>query len=861
MKRARKWLAALLSAVLVLGALPMAALAEEDPWAGAAEVSNFNEFKAALENQDVTSIKITSNVVIPTSEGTPEDPLDAGEKPILVGARGSLNLASGAAMTSRCPQGAFGYEDSGDPDVSQWDRIAGGMAAFLMDGNGRRLLLGSMPDNVGEAINGMTMAVLSGDVTLEEGRWETGILLVMDEGTLTLGEGCELTITNEIYAEEVNDFGELWADENVYFNVVNYNRPRLMVHWEGDNYGRSISMTPYDEPELEGFALYNYTNGQWGYSNVNADDLIFESPLSYGEMEGHERPALTARGAEWGRSYDITYGDYTPLRVFIELPEIGCYSAPGASTGSILTGSLKCSPVSSSEFYVCINPDAWFMKEGYTVSELTVEAVRYDEGGRHELENAPVEIREVKEGVWKITANGCDFNLEPRVLVTNPNDANDSFDTGTGIFLEPAETLVYSGAPLEGTGNDWGVPWKDAYKSVLRSTLSLTAGASKDLMLYLLVYHWDAEDSKPSGWYCESVNINQIRAEGVTVAQAKEDDDHIIRVTAGSAGTHKVIRMQEREVGPDEWEMIPGSTRGEPLTVTVTSSGGGSSSGGSSGSSESSPSKPAAKSSHDVSVPSGITGGTVSVQPQNAKPGETVTVTVRPEEGYALKTLSVTTAAGRKIDVTDAGDGRYTFVMPGAKVKVRASFTLVQAEEPSSAAGNFADVPAGAYYHDAVLWAVEKGITGGTSANLFSPDAPCTRAQTVTFLWRAAGSPAPSGGGNPFKDVPAGAYYHDAVLWAVEKGITGGTSAETFSPEAVVTRGQTAAFLHRAAGSPAVAGGSSFKDVPSGAYYTGAVQWAAEKGVTGGTGEGLFSPGAPCTRAQIVTFLHRSRES
>lgn len=859
MKQARKWLAALLSAVLILGALPMAALAE-DPWAGAAEVEDLAAFKAALEDQDVASIKITGNVVVTTSDGTPESPLDAGEKPILVTSDGNLLLQPGAAMISDCPQGSFSFEGTDDGDM--WDHIAYGMKAFLMDGN-HRLLLGSLPEGkVGEAINGKTMAVLSGDVTVEAGQWEIAMLLVLGSGTLTLEEGCELTITDEIYAKTVNDFGDLWADENVYWTVETYNRPRLMVNWGNGDYQRSISMTPYDEHEPEGFALYNYTNGRWGYTEVDARDLDFESPLSYGEMEGHERPALTASGAEWGRSYDITYGDYTPLRVFIELPEIGCYSAPGASTSSILTDSLKCSPVSSSEFYVCIDPDAWFMQEGYTVSELHVEAVRYDEGGRHELENAPVEIRKVKEGVWKITANGCDFNLEPWVLVTNPDDEEDYFDIGTAIFLEPVETLVYSGAPLDGEGCDWGIPWKDAYKSTLRNTLSLKAGDSKDVYLYLLVYHWEAENGMSAGWYCEGVNIHQIRAEGVTVAQAREDDDYAIRITAGSAGSHKVIRMQEQQVGPDEWEMIPGSTRGEPLTVTVTSSGssgGGSSSGGSSSSDkssgDSSSSKPAVKSSHDVSAPSEITGGTVSVQPQNAKPGETVTVTVRPEEGYALKALSVATAAGRKIDVTDAGDGRYTFVMPGAEVKVRASFTLVQAAQT----GRFSDVAPGAYYYDAVQWAVEQGITGGTSANLFSPDKPCSRAQTVTFLWRAAGSPAPSGKENPFKDVAPGAYYYDAVLWAVEKGITGGTSAEAFSPEAVVTRGQTAAFLYRAAGSPGAGGGSAFADVPSGAYYDEAVRWAVEQGVTGGTGGGLFSPGADCTRAQIVTFLYRGR--
>lgn len=853
MKQARKWLAALLSAVLILGALPMAALAAED---GTAEAGNLDEFKAALEDAAVRRIEITGSVVIPGDE-----PLDAGEKEIHVTLEGDLLLDPGAVMTSDAPMGAFSYEE--EEDVSQFDRIAYGMAAFLMDGNGHRRLLGSLPEDVGEAIDGMSLAVLSGDVTLESAA-EVRMLYIMNGGTLTIAKGSKLVITGQIYAKTVNDFGELWADESVRFDVEDYNCPRVVAIWGGDDYSPNFTMTPYDEYEIEKFALYDYRNGEWGCFDVPLSSLSFESPLSYGELEDHERPVLTARGAQWGAAYKVTCEGYVPLRVFIELPELGCYSAPSATTGNILTGSLKCSPLSSNEFYVCVSPDAWFVEEGYTVSDLTVRAVRYDEDGAHELANPPVTSQKVGDGVWKITAGGCDFSVEPEATVTSP-DGEESFPIGTGLFMEPAQSLVCSDAPLDGEDNGWGIPWKDAYKSVLRNTLSLKAGSSKNLYLYLLVYQGQAEGNKPAGWYCEPVAINQIRAEGVTIAQGKEDDDHVIRVTAGSAGTHKVIRMQEQQVGPDEWEMIPGSTRGEPLTVTVTSSGsssggssGGSSSGsGSSGSSGASSSKPAGNSTYDISIPSGILGGTVSVQPQSAKQGETVTVTVRSEEGYALKTLSVTAASGRKIETAEAGDGRYTFTMPGAKVTVRASFTRVQEETP---AGSFSDVSAGAYYYDAVQWAVGKGITGGTAASRFSPDAPCTRAQIVTFLWRAVGSPAPSSRENPFKDVASGAYYYDAVLWAVERGITGGTSAEAFSPEAVVTRGQTAAFLHRAAGSPEASGSVSFADVASDAYYAGAVRWAAEKGITGGTGGGLFSPGAPCTRAQIVTFLYRSQE-
>ena len=168
----------------------------------------------------------------------------------------------------------------------------------------------------------------------------------------------------------------------------------------------------------------------------------------------------------------------------------------------------------------------------------------------------------------------------------------------------------------------------------------------------------------------------------------------------------------------------------------------------------------------------------------------------------------------------------------------------------------FTDVAVTDYYYDAVLWAAENGITGGVDDTHFAPDASCTRAQMVTFLWRAAGSPKVSGS-NPFSDVSADAYYYDAVLWAVKNGITSGTSATTFAPDAAVTRGQTVTFLYRAAGSPA-ASGSGFSDVSSDAYYADAVAWAVQQNITTGTGNGQFSPNADCTRAQIVTFLYRA---
>ncbi|MBQ6949407.1 MAG: S-layer homology domain-containing protein, partial [Firmicutes bacterium] len=177
--------------------------------------------------------------------------------------------------------------------------------------------------------------------------------------------------------------------------------------------------------------------------------------------------------------------------------------------------------------------------------------------------------------------------------------------------------------------------------------------------------------------------------------------------------------------------------------------------------------------------------------------------------------------------------------------------------EPVVPTNPFKDVDEKDYFYDAVMWAVANGVTSGTSADTFSPDATCTRAQTVTFLWNAAGKPEPKSTTCPFTDVAPTAYYYKAVLWAVEEGITSGTSATTFGPEQIVTRGQNVTFLWKFADKPAVEDDSKFADVSEANYYHDAVVWAAEEGITSGTSATTFGPENPCTRAQIVTFLYR----
>ena len=261
------------------------------------------------------------------------------------------------------------------------------------------------------------------------------------------------------------------------------------------------------------------------------------------------------------------------------------------------------------------------------------------------------------------------------------------------------------------------------------------------------------------------------------------------------------------------------------------------------------------KKSYPVTISGKTENGTVTVSTETAVGGSTVTITVKPDSGYKLESLTVTDKDGKALSLTDNGNGTYTFTMPASKVEVKATF----AEDKNL--NSFRDVSDDAYYFDAVQWAVANGITNGTSATTFSPDEGCTRAQAVTFLWRVAGQPAPAERKNPFADVKEGTYYYDAVLWAAEKGITIGTSDTTFSPDDTCTRAQIVTFLWRREGKAApTSANNPFADVKPSAYYGNAVLWAVEKSITNGTSDTTFSPDDTCTRAQIVTFLYRAKQ-
>lgn len=294
---------------------------------------------------------------------------------------------------------------------------------------------------------------------------------------------------------------------------------------------------------------------------------------------------------------------------------------------------------------------------------------------------------------------------------------------------------------------------------------------------------------------------------------------------------------------------IPAAMPAENMTVTAlwtavgsSSSGGGSSSSGGSSREDWEP-------SYAVSTPGKTENGTVSVNPKNAGQGDRVTLTVKPDPGHVLETLTVLDSKGKALPLTDKGGGMFTFTMPNGQVEVKAVF----AAEVKTA--SFRDVPVDAYYYDAVKWAAEKGITTGQADGLFGSDRSCTRAQIITFLWRAAGSPVVNYA-MEMGDVSADAYYAEAVRWALSRGITSGTGGGAFSPDDACTRAQAVTLLARALSTKA-GGKAEFSDVPTDSYYAGAVAWAVENGITTGVGGGRFDPNATCTRAQIATFLYR----
>ena len=411
-----------------------------------------------------------------------------------------------------------------------------------------------------------------------------------------------------------------------------------------------------------------------------------------------------------------------------------------------------------------------------------------------------------------------------------------------------ADTVYNNGAPTELNGNSYTVS-KETYGAAV-DAIDSANNVSGVL---------DAYDAMLDTQVCRTISSVSIMPDKesmvgsstvtLTITKAPTDavvsvtcDDSTVAVKDNGGGTYTVslpniTKTYTFTASIEQSDTYTAASTSCTVSVTRKSSGSSSSSSGSSG-------------SYAVSAPS-TKNGDVTVSPKNASKGDRVTITVTPDKGYELDKLTVKDASGNKLKLTDKGNGKYTFTMPGSKVTVSAEFVEEQA------ASIFADVPADAYYAKAVEWAVKKGITNGKANGLFGSNDPCTRGQIVTFLWRAAGSPAPKGTAKVPGDVLPGSYCYDAVAWALENGITNGLADGTFGVNNTCTRGQSVTFLYRAMGTaPTTANG--FTDVAANAFCAEAVAWAVENGVTNGTSASTFSPNAGCTRAQIVTFLFRT---
>ena len=411
-----------------------------------------------------------------------------------------------------------------------------------------------------------------------------------------------------------------------------------------------------------------------------------------------------------------------------------------------------------------------------------------------------------------------------------------------------ADTVYNNGAPTELNGNSYTVSKEnygvavDAIDSA--NNVSGVLGAY-DVMLDTQVCRTISSVSimpdKESMVGSSTVTLTITKAPTDAVVSVTCDDS-TVAVKDNGGGTYTVslpniTKTYTFTASIEQSDTYTAASTSCTVSVTRKSSGSSSSSSGSSG-------------SYAVSAPS-TKNGDVTVSPKNASKGDRVTVTVTPDKGYELDKLTVKDASGNKLKLTDKGNGKYTFTMPGSKVTVSAEFVEEQA------ASIFADVPADAYYAKAVEWAVKNGITNGKDNGLFGSNDSCTRGQIVTFLWRAAGSPAPKGTAKVPADVLPGSYCYDAVAWALENGITNGLADGTFGVNNTCTRGQSVTFLYRAMGTaPTTVNG--FTDVAAGDFYAEAVAWAVENGVTNGTSASTFSPNAGCTRAQIVTFLFRT---
>ena len=488
--------------------------------------------------------------------------------------------------------------------------------------------------------------------------------------------------------------------------------------------------------------------------------------------------------------------------------------------------------------------------------EVVVSGGTYNITGINAFLGAAFETKTASFTDMKLTAKygGC-VQVGSNATLENCEIKVTDIRTGDGTYLNCAVAVQYGGTATVKSGI-YTAPYA-AYVYSSGGTINIENGTftgvvradattGKTATINIKNGSFNGEIQKGGGPGSETISITGGTFSFDPSTKVKNNGTDYIVKRAGSEGAYTYTVLAKSGLTSGVYLTNPSGALASNYYVSSTANGvwtvsysAPSSGGGSSSSSR----------RYDVSAPS-VKHGDVTVSPKSASKGDTVTITVKPDAGYVLGSLEVKDANGNTLSLTDKGNGKYTFTMPASKVEIKATFVKEVETSP------FSDVSTSAYYYEAVKWAQEKGITGGIGNGLFGPNQPCTRAQIVTFLWRAAGSPEPKAMSS-FADVSTDAYYAKAVAWAVENGITTGTGDGKFSPDATCTRAQSVTFLFRAIGK-LVDSKAEFSDVLTDSYYANAVAWAVENGVTNGIGDGLFGPDNSCTRAQIVTFLYRA---
>ena len=578
-----------------------------------------------------------------------------------------------------------------------------------------------------------------------------------------------------------------------------------------------------------------------GSKNLSAKETYQIGVSAYRTVEGGKYYSIETK------SNEEYLPEYTPLKLTLSVNGTTCTADENGVYHAYIGGESNTLAVSCADD----NSNATFKVT--RMDKTTENEIAASQDGSYTIPDFEGSLMFKIDGISSVTGSSTAKDVTSVFLLVSVDKTAPVLTLSDPIFYADMTTGAYEITGTADAGSEilYGNDGKSVYASS-DGTFTIPGTLEHENSGVLSLYAQDAAGSKSD---LQFALITKQEQYAVTVNGSYAQDSG-----AGSyaEGAMVIIRAGTRSGYQfSGWTSNSGVTFADASSATttftmpasaVTVTANWSSSGGSSSGDYDEPSWP-------VTAPD-TENGSITVRPKNASKGDTVTITTKPDAGYELESVTVTDRNGKALGLTDKGDGIYTFKMPADKVEIKASFA-----PEKTAQDFFTDVPANSYYADAVLWAAKNGITGGIGNGLFGPNQPCTRAQIVTFLWRAAGSPAPKNTGTAFDDVKPGSFYEQAVAWAVENGITGGTGDGMFSPDATCTRAQSVTFLYRAAGSPAVSGSAEFGDVATNAYYADAVAWAAKNGITGGIGGGLFGSGNDCTRAQIVTFLYRNYQS